>query len=66
MSPNKRLLIAAGLAIALAGLAWAMLVKSGRADLLWSRGGVTIFAPVVTCILLSMFVSLLVWLARRQ
>jgi hypothetical protein len=35
-------------------------------DLLWRRGGTTIYVPLATCLLLSFAVSLLFWLFGRR
>lgn len=65
----QRLLIAAGLLIALAGLLWPWLSKLpfGRlpGDLVVDRPGFRLFAPFTSMIVLSVVLSLIVWLLRR-
>jgi hypothetical protein len=65
----QRWLIIAGLAILAAGLAWPWLARSGLGrlpgDVLIRRVGVTFYAPVVTCLVISAVLSLIVWLFRR-
>ena len=69
MSPIQRLLIVVGVLILLAGLAWPYLLRIGLGrlpgDLLVRRGGVTFYAPIVTCLVVSIALSLILWLARR-
>lgn len=64
-----RLLLFAGIAIAIGGL---LLMLWGRlgigrlpGDFVFRRGNVTIYVPIVTSILLSIVLSLLFWLFRR-
>lgn len=65
----QRLLIAAGLLIALVGLLWPWISKLpfGRlpGDLVVDRPGFRLFAPFTTMIVVSVVLSLLVWLLRR-
>jgi|WetSurMetagenome_2_1015567.scaffolds.fasta_scaffold507147_3 hypothetical protein len=65
----QRLLIAAGLAIAVLGLLWPWLSKLplGRlpGDLLIERPGFRFYAPFTTMILVSLVLSLLIWLWRH-
>jgi len=65
----QRVLIALGLLIALAGVLWPWLAKLplGRlpGDVVVDRPGLKVFAPFTTMLLLSLVVSLLVWLFRR-
>lgn len=35
-------------------------------DILWKRGNTTVYAPVVTCLLISATLSLLFWLFGRR
>jgi hypothetical protein len=65
----QRLLIAAGVLIALVGLAWPWLSKLplGRlpGDIVVDRPGFRFFAPFTTMIVLSLVISLILWLMRR-
>jgi Protein of unknown function (DUF2905) len=65
----QRLLIAAGLLIAAAGLLWPWLSKLplGRlpGDIVVDRPGFRFFAPFTTMIVLSIVISVILWLLRR-
>lgn len=65
----QRALIVIGLLIAAAGHAWPWLSKLplGRlpGDIHIVREGVSFHFPIVTCIVVSLVLSLLVWLFRR-
>jgi hypothetical protein len=65
----QRLLIAAGLLIAVAGLLWPWLSKLplGRlpGDIVVDRPGFRFFAPFTTMIVASVVLSLVLWLLRR-
>jgi Protein of unknown function (DUF2905) len=65
----QRVLIAAGLAIVVLGLLWPWLSKLplGRlpGDLMIERPGFRFYAPFTTMIIVSLVLSLLVWLWRR-
>jgi hypothetical protein len=65
----QRTLIAAGLLIAVAGLLWPWLSKLpfGRlpGDISVDRPGFKLFAPFTSMILVSLLLSLIVWLLRR-
>ena len=65
----QRLLIAAGVLIALVGLLWPWLSRLpfGRlpGDIVLDRPGFRFFAPFTTMIVLSVVVSLILWLMRR-
>lgn len=65
----SRLLIIVGLAIAAVGVLWPLIARSGLGrlpgDVLINRGGFTFYAPVTTCILLSIVVALIFWLLGR-
>jgi hypothetical protein len=61
-------LIALGLAIAAAGLFWPFLSRClGRlpGDVVVRKPGYTLVFPIVTCLVLSLLVTLLLWLFRR-
>ena len=64
-----RLLIAAGLLIAVVGLLWPWLSKLpfGRlpGDIVVDRPGFRFFAPFTTMIVVSIVISVILWLLRR-
>lgn len=61
------LLMVIGLAVAGAGLLVWLGVPLGRlpGDLVFRRGGTTIYLPITTSVLASAVLSLVVWLLRR-
>jgi len=65
----QRLLIILGLAIALVGLAWPWLSRLPFArlpgDIVVDKPGLKVFAPFTSMILLSVILSLILWLLRR-
>jgi hypothetical protein len=65
----QRLLIALGLVIALVGLLWPWITKLGLGrlpgDLRIDKPGFTLYAPFTTMIILSVVLSLVIWLLRR-
>ena len=65
----QRILVALGLWIALVGLAWPWLSKLplGRlpGDIIVDRPGLKVFFPITTMIVLSLVLSLVLWLFRR-
>lgn len=65
----QRLLITAGLVLLLAGLFWPWLSRLpfGRlpGDIRIVREGFSVHFPIVTCIIVSIVLSLLLWLFRR-
>jgi hypothetical protein len=65
----QRMLITAGVLIALVGLLWPWVSKLplGRlpGDIMIDRPGFKLFAPFTTMIVVSLVLSLLVWLLRR-
>lgn len=62
----QRLLITLGLLIALVGVLWPWIAKLGLGrlpgDLRIEKPGFTLFAPFTTMIVLSVVLSLLIWL----
>jgi hypothetical protein len=64
-----RFLIVLGLAILIIGLLWPYLGKLGLGrlpgDIVIERGNGTVYVPLVTCLLLSLLLSLLFWIANR-
>jgi hypothetical protein len=65
----QRLLITIGLLIALAGLLWPWIMKLGLGrlpgDLRIDKPGFTFYAPFTTMLIVSVVVSLILWLLRR-
>jgi len=65
----QRILVTTGLLIAVIGLLWPWLSKLplGRmpGDIVIDRPGFKLFAPFTTMIIVSLVLSLLVWLLRR-
>ena len=65
----QRLLIGLGLVVLLAGLAWPWLSRIGLGrlpgDILVQRGSTTFYFPIVTCIIISIALSVLFWLFNR-
>ncbi len=62
-----RFLIVLGLAILLVGLLWPYLSKLGVGRLPGDieRENVTLYIPLATCLLLSLVLSFIVWVANR-
>ncbi len=65
----QRFLIGLGLVILIAGIAWPILSRIGLGrlpgDIVFQRGSVTFYFPLVTCILISIVLSALFWLLSR-
>ncbi|HEY2134882.1 MAG TPA: DUF2905 domain-containing protein [Xanthobacteraceae bacterium] len=64
-----RFLILLGLVIVAVGLSWPLLTRLGLGrlpgDVVFQRGNFTFYFPVVTCILVSVLASVLLWLFGR-
>ena len=64
-----RFLIVLGLAILLIGLLWPYLSKLGLGrlpgDIVIERENATLYVPLATCLLLSLALSLIFWVANR-
>jgi DUF2905 family protein len=64
-----RFLIVLGLAILLIGLLWPYLSKLGLGrlpgDIVIERENVTLYIPLATCLMLSLVLSLIFWVANR-
>jgi hypothetical protein len=64
-----RFLIVLGLAILVVGLLWPYLSKLGLGrlpgDIVIERENGTVYVPLVTCLLLSLLLSLVFWIANR-
>jgi uncharacterized protein HemY len=65
----QRVLVIAGILIIAMGLAWPWLMRSGfgrlPGDIVVQRGNTTFYFPIVTCIIVSVVLSLLFWIFRR-
>jgi hypothetical protein len=65
----QRLLVVVGAVILVVGLLWPYLARLGfgrlPGDILIRRGNFTFYAPIVTCLIASVVLSLLLWLFRR-
>jgi hypothetical protein len=65
----QRLLIGLGVLLVIAGIAWPLLMRTGigrlPGDIMFQRGGVTFYFPLVTCIVISVALSALFWLFNR-
>jgi len=65
----QRFLIGLGLLILLAGIAWPVLTRIGigrlPGDIVVQRGDTTYYFPIVTCIIVSIVLSVLFWLFNR-
>ena len=67
-SPVRGLLIATGALLLAAGLLWPFLSRYlGRlpGDIVVRKPGFTFAFPIVTCIVISVLLTLLLWLFRR-
>jgi hypothetical protein len=67
-SPIRVLLLALGIVFVLAAIAWPLVSRYfGRlpGDIVVRRPGFTFVFPIVTCLLLSLLLSLLFWIFRR-
>lgn len=65
----QRMLIIAGAILLITGLLWPLITRLGLGrlpgDIVIRREGFQFYFPIVTCILLSVVLSLLTWLFRR-
>jgi uncharacterized protein HemY len=65
----QRFLVGLGLVILLAGITWPLLARIGLGrlpgDIMIQRGGTSFYFPVVTCIVVSIVLSALMWLFNR-
>ena len=65
----SRTLIIVGLVVVAIGLLWPWLSKLGfgrlPGDIVLRSGNITFYFPLVTCLLISIALSLLFWLMRR-
>ena len=65
----QRFLIGLGLIILVAGIMWPILTRIGLGrlpgDIVFQRGGATFYFPLVTCIIISVVLSAVLWLFNR-
>jgi uncharacterized protein HemY len=65
----QRLLIVIGLVLLIAGIAWPFLSRIGLGrlpgDIVIQRGSSSFYFPLVTCIVISIVLSALMWLLNR-
>jgi len=65
----QRFLIGLGLVILAVGIVWPILWRIGLGrlpgDIAYERDGTTFYFPLVTCILISVVLSVLFWLFNR-
>jgi uncharacterized protein HemY len=65
----QRLLIVSGVALLVAGIAWPLLSRIGLGrlpgDIAIGRGNTSFYFPIVTCIIVSIVLSALMWLFNR-
>lgn len=67
--PVPRLLVALGIILVIAGVAWPLLTKLGLGrlpgDIRIERDGFTIFIPLTSGLIVSAAISLILWLLRK-
>ena len=65
----SRWLVTIGLVLVIVGLLWPWLSKLGlgrvAGDIVIERGNVHIYFPIVTCIIVSVVLSFILWLMNR-
>ena len=65
----SRILIVAGVILVIAGLAWPLLARLGLGrlpgDIMVERGNFRFYFPLVSSLVISVFLTLLFWLFRR-
>jgi len=64
-----RFLIGLGLVLLVAGLLWPLIARMGigrlPGDIMFQRGGATFYFPLATSIIISIVISVLLWLFNR-
>jgi hypothetical protein len=65
----QRFQIGLGLVILIIGIMWPILSRVGLGrlpgDIMFKGGGTTFYFPVVTCIIISLVLSAVLWLVNR-
>ena len=67
--PVSKWLIIVGLIFVAAGLLWPLMSKLGLGrlpgDIVVRRDGFSLYFPLMTCLVISVVVSILIWIFRR-
>ena len=67
--PVSKWLIIVGLILVAAGLLWPLMSKLGLGrlpgDIVVRRDGFNLYFPLMTCLVISVVVSILIWIFRR-
>ena len=67
--PVYKWLIIVGLILVAAGLLWPLMSKLGLGrlpgDIVVRRDGFSLYFPLMTCLVISMVVSIVIWIFRR-
>ena len=67
--PVSKWLITVGLILVAAGLLWPLMSKLGLGrlpgDIVVRRDGFSLYFPLMTCLVISVVVSILIWIFRR-
>ena len=65
----QRFLIILGVLLVLAGILWPWLTRLGLlrlpGDIVVERGNFSFYFPIVTCLIVSVVISLILWLINR-
>lgn len=65
----QRLLILLGMVFLVMGIGWPLLARLGLGrlpgDIVYRQGGFSFYFPIATCLLVSLALSLLLWLIKR-
>jgi len=65
----QRFLIGLGLTTLIAGIAWPLISRIGLGrlpgDIVVERGNTSFYLPLVTCLIVSLLLSVLAWLLNR-
>ncbi len=68
-TPVSKWLITLGLILVAAGLLWPVMSKLGLGrlpgDIVVRRDGFSLYFPLMTCLVISVVVSILIWIFRR-
>ena len=67
--PVSKWLIIVGLVLVAAGLLWPLMSKLGLGrlpgDIVVRRDGFSLYFPLMTCLVISVVVSIVIWIFRR-
>ncbi|MGR5902187.1 DUF2905 domain-containing protein [Bacillus cereus] len=64
MTEMPKLLITAGILLIVVGLAWKFIGRL-RCDIFVKKGNVTFYFPIITCIVLSIVLSFIMYIINR-